>query len=281
MRGGYDEGKAGVGDKAKHQGGGTQPGSRPQPPAATDTIIKSELDWQGSIECDNTKSTAFRNQALNQITFRAFTFMKGKSHVVHIAHSVGQFFGMSGLALDVQGNYIGFNKSACTHWVCCSGPALIHQQGKVHRDWNSCWRSHSHWTGGQVGLWCKPNQSHRKRQTKMGRWHGATFKEYFQEELVCYARNMSRMKHKFNFVNIKGNALTTLFTSSTLTNNDVTTVPGLHVHREPQQQQLRTTLPLVMTPQQWPRHNGRKSGNNRGNIFHSFHFISGYKYGEV
>ena len=42
---------------------------------------------------------------------------------------------------------------------------------------------------------------------KMGRWRGATFKEYIREELACYARNMSRdMKCKFNFVNIAGNA---------------------------------------------------------------------------
>ena len=42
---------------------------------------------------------------------------------------------------------------------------------------------------------------------KMGRWRSATFKEYIREELACYARNMSRkMKQKFNFVNIAGNA---------------------------------------------------------------------------
>jgi hypothetical protein len=42
---------------------------------------------------------------------------------------------------------------------------------------------------------------------KMGRWRGATFKEYIREELACYAQNMSRdMKQKFNFVNIAGNA---------------------------------------------------------------------------
>jgi hypothetical protein len=44
---------------------------------------------------------------------------------------------------------------------------------------------------------------------KMGRWRGATFKEYIREELECYARNMSRdMKRKFNFINIAGNSLT-------------------------------------------------------------------------
>ncbi len=44
---------------------------------------------------------------------------------------------------------------------------------------------------------------------KMGRWHGATFKEYIREELACCARGMSRdMKQKFNFVNIAENAFT-------------------------------------------------------------------------
>ena len=47
------------------------------------------------------------------------------------------------------------------------------------------------------------------RIQKMGRWRGATFKEYIREELACYAHNMSRdMKQKFNFVNIAGNAFT-------------------------------------------------------------------------
>ena len=42
---------------------------------------------------------------------------------------------------------------------------------------------------------------------KMGRWRGATFKEYIREELACYAAGMSGdMKQKFNFVNIAGNA---------------------------------------------------------------------------
>ena len=44
---------------------------------------------------------------------------------------------------------------------------------------------------------------------KMGRWRGATFKEYIREELACYTRNMSQdMKRKFNFVNIAGNVIT-------------------------------------------------------------------------
>jgi hypothetical protein len=42
---------------------------------------------------------------------------------------------------------------------------------------------------------------------KMGRWCGATLKEYIREELACFSEGMSTsMKNKFNFVNITGNA---------------------------------------------------------------------------
>jgi hypothetical protein len=42
---------------------------------------------------------------------------------------------------------------------------------------------------------------------KMGRWKGATFKEYIREELVCYSAGMStNMKHNFKFLNIFSNA---------------------------------------------------------------------------
>jgi hypothetical protein len=41
----------------------------------------------------------------------------------------------------------------------------------------------------------------------MGRWKGATFKEYIHEELVYYSAGMStNMKRKFKFVNVSGNA---------------------------------------------------------------------------
>ena len=40
---------------------------------------------------------------------------------------------------------------------------------------------------------------------KMGRWKGATFKEYIREELHVFSEGMSRnMKHTFRFVNISG-----------------------------------------------------------------------------
>ena len=42
---------------------------------------------------------------------------------------------------------------------------------------------------------------------KMGRWRGATFKEYIREELACFSKGMSvDMKRNFKFVNIAGNA---------------------------------------------------------------------------
>ncbi len=40
---------------------------------------------------------------------------------------------------------------------------------------------------------------------KMGRWKGATFKEYIHEERTCFSTGMSKdMERKFNFVNIVG-----------------------------------------------------------------------------
>ena len=42
---------------------------------------------------------------------------------------------------------------------------------------------------------------------KMGRWRGATFKEYVRNKLACFSSGMSRdMKTKFGFVNVSGNA---------------------------------------------------------------------------
>jgi hypothetical protein len=46
---------------------------------------------------------------------------------------------------------------------------------------------------------------------KMGRWRGATFKEYIREELACFSEGMSKsMKTKFDFINIAGNAFNTI-----------------------------------------------------------------------
>jgi hypothetical protein len=44
---------------------------------------------------------------------------------------------------------------------------------------------------------------------KMGRWRSANFKEYIREELACFSAGMStKMKTKFNFVNIAGGVYT-------------------------------------------------------------------------
>jgi hypothetical protein len=46
---------------------------------------------------------------------------------------------------------------------------------------------------------------------KMGRWRGATFKEYIRKELACFSAGMSTsMKRKMDFVNIAGNAFKTI-----------------------------------------------------------------------
>ncbi len=42
---------------------------------------------------------------------------------------------------------------------------------------------------------------------QMGRWRGATFKEYIREQLACYSEGMTtKMKRNFKFVNVHGNA---------------------------------------------------------------------------
>jgi hypothetical protein len=55
---------------------------------------------------DATKATTFCDQVLNQQAFRAFAFMKGKLPAVHMAHSVGTFYGMSDMATGMQGKQI-------------------------------------------------------------------------------------------------------------------------------------------------------------------------------
>jgi hypothetical protein len=48
----------------------------------------------------------------------------------------------------------------------------------------------------------------------MGRWKGATFKEYIREELARYSAGMSsNMKQSFKFVNVSGNAYNNVMAS--------------------------------------------------------------------
>ena len=70
-----------------------------------------------------------------------------------------------------------------------------------------CVDTHSLWSGGANAL-SLSGYSDREIQ-KMGRWRSATFKEYIREELACFSAGMStKMKTRFNFVNIAGGAYT-------------------------------------------------------------------------
>jgi hypothetical protein len=65
--------------------------------------------------------------------------------------------------------------------------------------------THSLWSGGANAV-ALSGYSNTQIQ-KIGRWKGATFKEYVCEELVCYSAGMTtNMKQNFKFVNISGNA---------------------------------------------------------------------------
>ena len=68
-----------------------------------------------------------------------------------------------------------------------------------------CIDTHSPCSGGTNAL-ALSGYSNRQIQ-KMGRWKGATFKEYICEEPACYSVGMStNMKRTFKFVNVSGNA---------------------------------------------------------------------------
>ena len=57
---------------------------------------------------------------------------------------------------------------------------------------------------------------------KMGRWRGATFKEYIREELACYSKGMSRdMRKNFGFVNIAANLFVDVTEAMVLTDYNI------------------------------------------------------------
>ncbi len=65
--------------------------------------------------------------------------------------------------------------------------------------------THSLWSGGANALYLAGFSDMQIQ--KMGRWHGATFKEYIQEELASFLEGMSRkMIQKFHFDNVAGNS---------------------------------------------------------------------------
>ena len=67
-----------------------------------------ELAWQREVKGDAAKVTAFKAQVVGLQTFRAFAFMKPKSPLMHFAHSVGQYYGFSGLSPELQDRHIAF-----------------------------------------------------------------------------------------------------------------------------------------------------------------------------
>jgi hypothetical protein len=61
------------------------------------------------------------------------------------------------------------------------------------------------WSGGANAL-ALAGYSDTQIQ-KMGRWQGATFKEYVQNELACFSTGRSHdTKQRFGFVNVSRNA---------------------------------------------------------------------------
>jgi hypothetical protein len=57
-----------------------------------DALVERELEWQAKVKGNNQLAAAFKEQTINQNSFRAFAFMKGKSPAVHMVHSIGPFF---------------------------------------------------------------------------------------------------------------------------------------------------------------------------------------------
>ncbi len=50
----------------------------------------------------------FGEQAVGMQSFRAYTFMRGKSLIIHMGHSIRTFFDIGGMAGDLQGKVMMF-----------------------------------------------------------------------------------------------------------------------------------------------------------------------------
>ena len=70
--------------------------------------MAGKLAWQAGVQGEAAKATSFRDQTLGLMTFRAFAMMKPKSPVIYLVHSMGKFFGLSGMSPDLQDKQIGF-----------------------------------------------------------------------------------------------------------------------------------------------------------------------------
>jgi hypothetical protein len=73
-----------------------------------DGTVAGELSWQARVEGDAARVAVFREQALGLMAFHAFAFMKPKSPAIHIAHSMGKYFGLSGLSPELQDRQVAF-----------------------------------------------------------------------------------------------------------------------------------------------------------------------------
>ena len=85
--------------------------------------------------------------------------------------------------------------------------ALPHKSPDIRREISFSFRinTHSLRSGGANAL-ALAGYSDTQIQN-MGRWRGATFKEYVRNKLACFSSGMSRdKKQKFGFVNVSGNA---------------------------------------------------------------------------
>lgn len=73
-----------------------------------DAKVKRELAWQREVKGETAKVTAFKAQVMGLQNLRAFIYMKPKSPLVQVAHSIGQYYGFSGLAPELQDRHIAF-----------------------------------------------------------------------------------------------------------------------------------------------------------------------------
>ena len=76
--------------------------------SAGDERLSRELAWQREVNGESAKITTFRAQVGAQQSFRAFVFMKPKTPLIQVAHSIGQYHGFSGLAPELQDRHIAF-----------------------------------------------------------------------------------------------------------------------------------------------------------------------------
>ena len=73
-----------------------------------DERVGRELAWQREVKGEAAKVAAFKAQVVGLQSFRAFAVMKAKSPLIQLVHSIGQYYGFSGLAPELQDRFVGF-----------------------------------------------------------------------------------------------------------------------------------------------------------------------------